>query len=392
MLELFCRRVGGTRSTPSITSVASISLILLATERAIMNIYEDLKRLRRSGFIWRCTSTILYVGFLTVLHNSGRLCIDLLVCDAGCIRLVNGGMNNSLCLLQMYERGRECSIVDFVCEEELYHCEVATSFYECHKGTTHLFTDPITSLGISASLIPFLNHNQSPRNVFQCTMGKQAFSSVWIGREGKVDNILASLVCPQKALTNSKSAVYIGYSTFSSGLNALVSVISKNLYDLEDAFLLQKTSIERGLGRIFFCRSFETCLDLRRCGIFYQLNGVSGCVERFLGNCVDEDGLYLTGYVDAGTRRDYVGLCNQIFQGRDSGLFGGFGKALGNGTECSDKHFSGRYLKRFSVSLTREDVIVLREEKAYYRLPEIGDKLCTRQGQKGILGFVCGGL
>src|SRR5690242_19782870 len=41
------------------------------------------------------------------------------------------------------------------------------------RDTTHLEIDPMTILGVVAGLIPFPHHNQSPRNTYQCAMGKQ---------------------------------------------------------------------------------------------------------------------------------------------------------------------------------------------------------------------------
>ena len=42
------------------------------------------------------------------------------------------------------------------------------------RDTTHLEIEPFTILGVCAGLIPYPHHNQSPRNTYQCAMGKQA--------------------------------------------------------------------------------------------------------------------------------------------------------------------------------------------------------------------------
>ena len=42
------------------------------------------------------------------------------------------------------------------------------------QATTHLEVEPFTLLGVCAGLIPYPHHNQSPRNTYQCAMGKQA--------------------------------------------------------------------------------------------------------------------------------------------------------------------------------------------------------------------------
>ena len=45
--------------------------------------------------------------------------------------------------------------------------------HRCTPDTTHLEIEPFTLLGVVAGLIPFPHHNQSPRNTYQCAMGKQ---------------------------------------------------------------------------------------------------------------------------------------------------------------------------------------------------------------------------
>lgn len=42
------------------------------------------------------------------------------------------------------------------------------------RKITHLEIEPFTLLGACAGLIPYPHHNQSPRNTYQCAMGKQA--------------------------------------------------------------------------------------------------------------------------------------------------------------------------------------------------------------------------
>ena len=48
------------------------------------------------------------------------------------------------------------------------------AFLSFSRETTHLEIEPYTLLGVCAGLIPYPHHNQSPRNTYQCAMGKQA--------------------------------------------------------------------------------------------------------------------------------------------------------------------------------------------------------------------------
>ena len=74
------------------------------------------------------------------------------------------------------------------------------------RGTTHLEIAAYTLLGVCAGLIPSPNHNQSPRNTYQCAMGKQAIGlpSLTLPVGLRYDSIAYQLVYPNAPLVRTR--------------------------------------------------------------------------------------------------------------------------------------------------------------------------------------------
>lgn len=145
------------------------------------------------------------------------------------------------------------------CNEE-NDCYIAVDEKEILSTTTHLEIEPFTILGAVAGLIPYPHHNQSPRNTYQCAMGKQAIGAIGTNQLLRIDTLLYLLCYPQQPLVKTKSIELIGYDQLPAGQNAMVAVMSYSGYDIEDALVLNKASIDRGFGRCQVMRKYATTL------------------------------------------------------------------------------------------------------------------------------------
>lgn len=142
-------------------------------------------------------------------------------------------------------------VIEYIDVNEENSCLIAVSDKDITPAHTHMEIDPVSILGIVASLIPYPDHNQSPRNTYQCAMGKQAIGSIACNQQQRVDiSPLNLLVYPMMPMVRSRVLDLLHFSQLPAGQNAMVAVMSYSGYDIEDAVVLNKASIDRGYGRV----------------------------------------------------------------------------------------------------------------------------------------------
>lgn len=115
--------------------------------------------------------------------------------------------------------------------------------------TTHQEINPTNILSVIANLTPFSDFNQSPRNMYQCQMGKQSMGTPMHAFPYRTDNKLYRLMTVQTPIVRPLIHEKYGVDNYPHGVNAVVAVISYTGYDMEDAMILNKSAFERGFGR-----------------------------------------------------------------------------------------------------------------------------------------------
>lgn len=270
-------------------------------------------------------------------------------------------------------RNLRCDDVETLGSFEQVYMDVAVTPQEIVPGrTTHVELDPKNILSIVASMTPFSDFNQSPRNMYQCQMGKQTMGVPAHTVQYRADNKLYSLNTGQTPMVRPEAYDDFEGDNYPTGTNAVVCVISYTGYDMEDAMILNKCSMERGFGH---ARVFTTKLaDLSE----YKEPG-QPLTHRFgtlpkdrslKGNAaLDTDGLPLPG--------------TQLKAGDP--LY----------SVVDDSTRTSKVIRYKGEPATVERVSLLGSDKAeppratiqlmINRNPIIGDKFASRHGQKGIL-------
>ncbi|MEM3041321.1 MAG: DNA-directed RNA polymerase subunit B'', partial [Nitrososphaerota archaeon] len=190
--------------------------------------------------------------------DAGRVMRPLVIVDKGVprldkatiLKLKAGEMKWNDLLVQ--------GIVEYVDAEEEENCYVALDLDHMGPDHTHVEIAPYAMLGICTSIIPYAEHNQSPRNSYEAAMAKQALGLFETNFYNRVDTQSHILHYPQIPLVKTKPMDVLGYFERPSGQNFIVAVLSFQGYNMEDAIVFNRSSIDRGLARTSLFRVYKS--------------------------------------------------------------------------------------------------------------------------------------
>jgi DNA-directed RNA polymerase beta subunit len=223
-------------------------------------LYLMLKDKKYKGIINVYTSIVFDYRMkeIRVCNDSGRLSRPLLKVKNGNIlvtdTLLDKLQNAELSWDDLLTSSRiEDSVVEYVDPEEQNCSMIATAprdlFNMGNAMTrfTHCEIHPSTMFGILASCIPFPEHNQSPRNCYQCAQAKQAMGVYVTNYENRMDKTAYVLNYPARPLVDTRIMNMIELNKIPSGCNVIVAIMTHTGYNQEDSLLFNKGSIDRGL-------------------------------------------------------------------------------------------------------------------------------------------------
>ena len=323
---------------------------------------------------------------ISITTEPGRVLRPLIIIENGVSKLKNEHIiqieQNEIKWSDLIKQG----IIEYLDAGEEENALVALYESEITQEHTHLEIDSTDLFGVVTSLVPYANHDQSSRLNRGSKTQKQALGLYAANYLCRVDTDVSILQYPQKPVV--RSFVYDILSTYPAGQNLVVAVMTYEGYNMQDALVLNRGSVERGVGRSFYFRPYSA-IEMNYAGglkdeIVIPEKDASGYKTEASYRFLETDGIV---YPEADVNEGEVLI----------------GKLSPPKFLSEAREISVRTNKESSVTMRQEEkgtvesVFLTEDEEGNKivqvktrdeRIPELGDKFATSHGQKGVVGMI----
>ena len=288
--------------------------------------------------------------------------------------------NNTLEFLQ-----QNSCMIEFLDTQETESAYIAMNTNELTTEHTHIEIHPSLALGIMGNQIVFPENNQLPRDLFSCGQSKQAVSVYHSNFKNRIDKSGLVLNYGQIPLVKSRYMKYINNEEHPYGENAIVAIMSFSGYNVEDSVLINKASVDRGFFRTTYYNMYESYEESSKIsGNEINSNFMNVNTENVIGKRPGYDYSYIN---EQGLIKEETVLNDKIMV---------IGKSMTNiedpGTfiDMSTKTKKGQLgiVDKSFITEGEEGTRIAKVRIREERVPAIGDKVCSRCGQKGTIGLV----
>jgi DNA-directed RNA polymerase II subunit RPB2 len=274
--------------------------------------------------------------------------------------------------------------MDYIDSSETETLRIAMSREHMTSSHTHHEVHPSLIVGHMASTIPLSDHNQSPRNTYQSAMGKQAMC-VYAGNFAKRLDKNAYILCSiARPIVETRAMNILKMHEMPFGMNAIVAIACYGGYNQEDSVIMNKSAVERGFFR----------------GLYYGMykdeehrNVTSGREEKFMKPMKHNTRKYKnTSY--AAISDNGLPIINSIINENDVLI----GKVVNLRNDAAGYAFRDASTTHKNSEQCRIDGVWQDKNSDGYpfikvrtvseRIPQIGDKVSSRHGQKGTIGML----
>ncbi len=360
---------------------------------------NTLRTMRRSGKIHPHVGVYLYSSLndsatkrLYISCNSGRVLRPLIIVRDGRSLITDEIIEKIQKKFLSWTDLLHTGILELVDANEEENCYVSIGTDVVELSHTHLEVFPSSILGVGASIIPYPEHNQSPRNTYESAMAKQSlgFSTPLMNASTYVRQHL--MLYPQTPMVSTKAINLLGLDDRPTGQNAIVAVLPYEGYNIEDAVVFNKSAVDRGFGRTFFYRVYEAEAKQYPGGMKdnFELPSSDENIRGYRGEkayrLLEQDGAIMHEAVVVGGDI-LIGRTSPprfMEEYREFEVKGPYRRDTSIGVRPSENGVVDTVIMTQSVEGGKMFKIRVRD----MRIPEIGDKFASRHGQKGVVGML----
>ncbi len=280
-------------------------------------------------------------------------------------------------------------VIEYLDAGEEENSLIALNENDLTSEHTHLELGAITILGLTTSLVPYANHDAAARLNGGSKNQKHALGLYLANFLLRMDTDVSVLHCPQMPIVKSFMADVSKYEKHPSGFNAVIAEMCYEGYNMEDAIVFNKSSIERGLARSTYFRPYGV-EELRYSGGLMDEIGIPDKEVR--GYRSEKDYRYLENdgivYTGQKLKADDV-IIGKTSPPRFLGEMEEFSFAASTRRESSAvvKHGEAGAVDMVVLTENEEGNKLVQVRLRDQRIPEIGDKFTSRHGQKGVIGL-----
>ncbi len=281
-------------------------------------------------------------------------------------------------------------VIEYLDAEEEENAYIAISKESVTKEHTHLEIDPVLILGVAASLLAYPEKDRGDRLNYGSRMIVQSTGIYLHNYLLRDDTTSHLLIHSQRPITSSQTTNATGLATHPTGQNLIIAIMPYYSYNIEDSIVINKSSLERGLGRSLFIRTYIT--ESRRYWggqedeIGIPDPEVRGYKSEEKYSMLEEDGIIppetkvkdTDVLVGKTSPLRFLGVQKEIRMGikdrRENSL------TVTKGEEC--------IVEKVILTSTKDGNTLVKVSVREPKIPEIGDKFASRHGQKGVIGLI----